>query len=64
MANWGTLLTINGQELGKVDITRGIFQGESFSPLLFVMAMITLTVMLRKIVKVLDLVALGKRLTT
>ena len=49
MENWGTLLTSNGQELGKVDIRRGIFQGDSFSPLLFVMAMIPLTVILRKI---------------
>ena len=48
MENWGSLLTSNGQELGKVDINRGIFQGDSFSPLLFVMTMIPLTVILRK----------------
>ena len=49
MAKWGTLLTSNGKELGKVEIKRGIFQGDSFSPLLFVMAMIPLTVILRKV---------------
>ena len=37
MEKWGTLLSSNGNELGKVDIRRGIFQGDSFSPLLFVM---------------------------
>ena len=48
MENWGTLLSSNGKELGKVVIKRGIFQGDSFSPLLFVMAMIPLTMILRK----------------
>ena len=47
MEKWGTLLSSNGNELGKVDIRRGIFQGDSFSPLLFVMAMIPLTMILR-----------------
>ena len=49
MENWGTVLTSNGKELGSVSIRRGIFQGDSFSPLLFVMAMIPLTVWLRKV---------------
>ena len=49
MENWGTVLTSNGKDLGKVSIRRGIFQGDSFSPLLFVMAMIPLTVVLKKI---------------
>ena len=49
MVKWGTLLSSNGNELGKVDIRRGIFQGDSFSPLLFVMAMITLTMILRQV---------------
>ena len=49
MENWGTLLSSNGKELGKVVIKKGIFQGDSFSPLLFVMAMIPLTMILRKV---------------
>ena len=49
MGKWGTLLTSNGKELGKVEIKRGIFQGYSFSPLLFVMAMIPLTIILRQV---------------
>ena len=42
MEKWGTLLSSNGNELGDVDIRRGMFLGDSFSPLLFVMAMIPL----------------------
>ena len=49
MENWGTLLSSNGKELGKVVINRGIFQGDSNSPLTFVMAMIPLTMILRKV---------------
>ena len=45
MEKWGTLLSSNGNELGKVDIRRG----DSFSPLLFVMAMIPLTMILRQV---------------
>ena len=49
MGKWGTLLTSNEDDLGKVAIKRGIFQGDSFSPLLFVMAMIPLTLILRNV---------------
>ena len=38
-----------GRPLGKVKIRRGIFQGDSLSPLLFVMALIPLTLVLRKV---------------
>ena len=48
MANWKTVLTANGKTLGEVDIRRGIFQGDTLSPLLFVVAMIPLTLLLRK----------------
>ena len=48
MADWKTVLTSNGQTLGEVDIRRGIFQGDTLSPLLFVVAMIPLTLLLRK----------------
>ena len=48
MATWRTVLECKGEELGEVKIRRGIFQGDSLSPLLFVMAMIPLTSILRK----------------
>ena len=48
MADWKTVLTANSKILGEVDIRRGIFQGDTLSPLLFVVAMIPLTLMLRK----------------
>ena len=48
MNGWKTELTSNGQSLGSVDIKRGIFQGDSLSPLLFVITMIPLTLILRK----------------
>ena len=48
MSSWNTLLTVNGQILGQVNIRRGIFQGDSLSPLLFVAALIPLTVIFRK----------------
>ena len=41
-------LTCNNQSLGGADIKRGIFQGDSLSPLLFVFCLIPLTVILRK----------------
>ena len=46
MANW-TVLTLNQEVLGTVDIKRGIFQGDSLSPLLFVIIMIPLSLILR-----------------
>ena len=45
---WETELTCNGESLCEVKIKRGIFQGDSLSPLLFVMAMIPLTFLLRR----------------
>ena len=36
MTNWQTELTSCGESLAKVNIRRGIFQGDSLSPLLFV----------------------------
>ena len=35
-------------ELGEVEIKRGIFQGDSLSPLVFVLALIPLSLILRK----------------
>ena len=47
MPMWKTDLNVNGEVLGTVDIYKGIFQGDSFSPLLFVMIMIPLSMILR-----------------
>ena len=52
MAHWKTTLTARGkEESGRrrcdVNITRGIFQGDSLSPLLIVIAMILMTSLLR-----------------
>ena len=43
MASWKTELMGGTEVLGTVDIKRGIFQGDSLSPLLFVMIMIPLS---------------------
>ena len=48
MSNWKTELTCNSQTLCSVDIKRGIFQGDSLSPLLFIMAMIPLSFLLKR----------------
>ena len=42
-------IIFSNQQLGKVNIKRGIFQGDALSPLLFFVAMIPLTHVLRKI---------------
>ena len=48
MLNWKTVLTSGGTVLGQVDIKRGIFQGDSLSPLLFIVIMLPLTLVLRR----------------
>ena len=40
MQRWKTRLEYEGKQLGELRIKRGIFQGDSLSPLMFVMAMI------------------------
>ena len=42
-------LMINGEDLGEVDMKRGIFQGDSFLPLLFVLSRPLLLLILRKV---------------
>ena len=49
MGQWKLSLTSNGEDLGDVDVKRGIFQGDSLSPLLFVLSMIPLSLILRKV---------------
>lgn len=49
MKDWKTKLYSNSEYLADVDIRRGIFQGDSFSPLLFVIALIPISLVLRKV---------------
>ena len=42
------MLCSGNSELGVVEIKRGIFQGDSLSPLVFVLALILLCLILRK----------------
>ena len=48
MQNWKTMLTSAGKELAEVHIRRGI-QGDSLSPLLFVICLIPMPLVLRKV---------------
>ena len=45
---WRTELTAFNESLGEVDVRRGIFQGDSFSPLLFVVFLIPLSIILNE----------------
>ena len=49
MEQWKSLLTSNGEDLGEVDVKIGIFQGDSLSPLLFVLCMVPLSLIRRKV---------------
>ena len=49
MKSWNINLSLNGEFLANVDVKRGIFQGDSLSPLLFVVCMIPFTQILRKV---------------
>ena len=48
MKNWKLELTSSGVSLGEVNVSKGIFQGDSLSPLLFVICVIPFTMVLRK----------------
>ena len=48
MKQWNTELTSGNEKICKIDIKRGIFQGDSLSPLLFVMCMMPLSTLLEK----------------
>lgn len=41
-------LTAGGEKLGEVNIKRGIFQGDSLSPMIFVLALIPLSTIIKK----------------
>ena len=47
MITWKTQLSSAGTVLGEVNIKKGIFQGDSLSPFLFVLCVIPLTLLLR-----------------
>ena len=48
MEKWKVMLCSGNSELGEVKIKRGIFQEDSLSPLVFVLALIPLSSILRK----------------
>ena len=48
MEKWKVMLCSGNPELGEAEIKRGIFQGDSLSPLVFVLALIPLRLILRK----------------
>ena len=47
MEKWRVMLCAGNSELGEVNIKRGIFQGDSLSPLEFLLALIPLSLILR-----------------
>ena len=49
MQQWRLSLTANVEDLGEVNVKRGIFQGDSLSPLLFVLSMVSLPLILEKV---------------
>ena len=49
MMKWKTELSACGESVGEVNIRRGIFQGDSLSPLLFVLCVAPLSLILRKV---------------
>ena len=48
MESWKTQLAACGEDLGEVFIRRGIFQGDSLSPLLFLIAILPLSSILNE----------------
>ena len=48
MESWQTIIMAGNEELARVNIQRGIFQGDTLFPLLFVIGLIPLNHTLRK----------------
>ena len=48
ISKWKTELSARGVSLSEVNIRRGLFQGDSLSPLLFVLSLIPLALVLIK----------------
>ena len=42
-------MTANGEDMGEVNVKRGIFQGDSLSPLLFMLSLVPLSLILKKV---------------
>ena len=51
MQSWRTVLFSGKNKIGKVNIRRGFFQGESLPPLLFVVALIPVTIIHRTLIQ-------------
>ena len=49
MQQWRESLTANGEDLGDVTVKREIFQGDSLSPFLFVLSIVPLSLILKKV---------------
>ena len=49
MEQWKLQLRSNGEDLEEVDVKTRILQGDSLSPLLFVLSMVPLSLILRKV---------------
>ena len=45
---WKVMLCSGNSELGKLEVKQGIFQGDSLCPLVFVLALIPLSLISRK----------------
>ena len=44
---WKLLMKSNGEDVEELDVNREIFQGDSLSPLLFVLSMVSLSLILK-----------------
>ena len=63
MKQWNTELTASNQRLSYVKIRRAIFQGGSLSPVLFVLVMMSLTLVFKPIKESYELKKGGKKIS-